>query len=470
MHNKPYSDKDNKKNSKKGNILTYTGEIMDPLHPDPDRIHIEDIAHSLSMLCRANGHFKTFHSVAQHCIECYEEARARDLSDRVRIFCFLHDAAEAYLGDFVSPVKYRMDDYREAEDELLHAVYRKFAGGIPTEEEERLVKEIDHTLLYYEFQALMGQPVGPVPPEPLRSHPGFEEKNWRDVERDYIELFYKITTDYRDQERDMETESANSSSEDGEAAKDNVSNKYTRGNNDAEKKTWIFFDVDDTLYDQRDTFYKVYEEMFAARTDQPADPVYMRSMYYNEQRFDEIQQGIISPFEMIQYRVYHALQDFDIPVSREEAAEFRDKYIEAQSRLSLSPFMEELLDYCSGICGLGIITNGSPDHQGRKIQALALNRWIDENLILVSGAVGTAKPDPVLFREAERRTAAVSARMIYVGDSYDRDMAGARGAGWMGIWMNRRRQPLPEGSPAPDYEVHTEEALADLLHEILPGM
>ena len=447
MHNKSFSDKDT---SKKGNILTYTGEVMDPLHPDPDRIHIKDIAHSLSMLCRANGHFKTFHSVAQHCIECYEEARARGLSDRVQIFCFLHDAAEAYLGDFVSPVKYRMDDYREAEDELLHAVYGKFAGGIPTEEEERLVKEIDHTLLYYEFQTLMGQPVGPEPPEPLRSHPGFEERNWRDVERDYIELFYKITADYCDQKEDQERVYNDSSS--------------------AEKEqTWIFFDVDDTLYDQRDTFYKVYEEMFADRTDQPADPVYLRSMYYNEQRFEEIQQGIISPYEIIRYRVYHALQDFEIPVSWDEAAEFRDRYIEAQGRLSLSSLMEELLDYCGRFCGIGIITNGSPDHQGRKIRALALDRWIDEDYILISGAVGIAKPDPALFREAERRAGITSDRMIYVGDSYDRDMAGARGAGWTGIWMNRRRQPLPERSPSPDYEVHTEEDLAALLHKILQG-
>ena len=47
-------------------IMTYTKIMFDPLHPDAERIDMEDIAHALSMLCRANGHFKTFYSVAQH--------------------------------------------------------------------------------------------------------------------------------------------------------------------------------------------------------------------------------------------------------------------------------------------------------------------------------------------------------------------------------------------------------------------
>ena len=47
-------------------IKTYTGIIIDPIRPEEKLLCIEDIAHALSMLCRANGHFKTFYSVAQH--------------------------------------------------------------------------------------------------------------------------------------------------------------------------------------------------------------------------------------------------------------------------------------------------------------------------------------------------------------------------------------------------------------------
>ena len=51
-------------------IMTYTGKMFDPLRPEWEKIDIADIAHALSMLCRANGHFPTFYSVAQHCINC----------------------------------------------------------------------------------------------------------------------------------------------------------------------------------------------------------------------------------------------------------------------------------------------------------------------------------------------------------------------------------------------------------------
>lgn len=180
----------NKKN--KRNILTYSGVRIDPLHPQPEEIRMEDIAHSLAMMCRANGHFKSFHSVAQHCIECAQEARARGYTPDEVMFCFLHDAAEAYLGDFVSPVKYRMEEYRSAEQQLLDTVYLKYAGRLPDEEEERKVKLIDRVLLYYEFEALMGVPIGEKPELPLQSEQNFEELPWRTVEEEYLEMFHQL--------------------------------------------------------------------------------------------------------------------------------------------------------------------------------------------------------------------------------------------------------------------------------------
>ena len=86
-------------------ILTHTRVMFDPVHPDPALIDIRDIAHALSMLCRANGHFPTFYSVGQHCINCAAEAAARGYSRRVQLACLLHDASEAYLADVTRPVK-----------------------------------------------------------------------------------------------------------------------------------------------------------------------------------------------------------------------------------------------------------------------------------------------------------------------------------------------------------------------------
>ena len=64
-------------------ITTVTGKHFYPLDPDPRDIDIEDIAHALSLICRANGHFKYFYSVAQHSVACAEEAAARGYSAEV---------------------------------------------------------------------------------------------------------------------------------------------------------------------------------------------------------------------------------------------------------------------------------------------------------------------------------------------------------------------------------------------------
>ena len=45
-------------------ITTYTGDHFDPTLPEAEHLHIEDIAHALSLICRGNGHVKTFFPLA----------------------------------------------------------------------------------------------------------------------------------------------------------------------------------------------------------------------------------------------------------------------------------------------------------------------------------------------------------------------------------------------------------------------
>jgi len=65
-------------------ILTYSKIKFYPLEPVKEDIKIEDIAHSLSLMTRANGHCSHFYSVAQHSIHCYQEAKSRGYSKRVQ--------------------------------------------------------------------------------------------------------------------------------------------------------------------------------------------------------------------------------------------------------------------------------------------------------------------------------------------------------------------------------------------------
>ena len=86
-------------------MVTQSGERVTPLACDEKQIHIEDIAHALSQLCRANGHTKYFYSVGQHCINCALEAKARGFGKQLQLTALLHDASEAYTASQTADAK-----------------------------------------------------------------------------------------------------------------------------------------------------------------------------------------------------------------------------------------------------------------------------------------------------------------------------------------------------------------------------
>ena len=174
-------------------ITTYTGEDFTPLAPDANQIHIEDIAHALSLMCRANGHFVRFYSVAKHSINCANEAKARGFSAKVQIACLLHDASEAYLSDITRPVKNNLPNYREIEKRLQDIIYVKFLGSDLTEDEAVYVEQIDHDMLVCEFNALMRKKVFDDYPE-ISSSPFFEFNGFTEVKNEFLKVFLGTKT------------------------------------------------------------------------------------------------------------------------------------------------------------------------------------------------------------------------------------------------------------------------------------
>ncbi len=173
-------------------IMTHSKKMFDPLHPDVSLIDIEDIAHALSMLCRANGHFRSFYSVGQHCINCMREAESRGFSRRVQLACLLHDASEAYLSDVTRPVKQELPQYKLIEEPLQNVIWKKWLGSLLSQEEDRQVFAIDDDILENEFPALMGEKLKETVPA-LRSAPRFDFREFALVEQEYLALFRQLT-------------------------------------------------------------------------------------------------------------------------------------------------------------------------------------------------------------------------------------------------------------------------------------
>lgn len=172
----------------KGSYLkTYMGNKVDPLKVKAEDITLEDIAHALSLMCRGNGQVVHFYSVGQHCINCAKEAKARGWSERLQLGCLLHDAAEAYMSDLITPIKVYMPQYYEIEDNFLKAVYEKFSLADLSKEEWDMIMDVDRALLTYDLVELLKEPVPEEGYQVVRI-PDIDFRPFEEVEEEYKEI------------------------------------------------------------------------------------------------------------------------------------------------------------------------------------------------------------------------------------------------------------------------------------------
>lgn len=126
---------------------TFSGRRYWPLDPRVDEIHIEDIAHSASMLCRFLGHCKRFYSVAEHSVYVSYFVPPEDA-----LCALLHDATEPFLVDVPRPLKPYLTGYKALEDQWWLKVAERF--GLPAEMPQS-VKEADIAVLLAERDQIM---------------------------------------------------------------------------------------------------------------------------------------------------------------------------------------------------------------------------------------------------------------------------------------------------------------------------
>ena len=131
-----------------GWVQLHSGRKFVLLDPQPENITIKDLAHSLSHLCRFNGHIREFYSVGQHSILV-----SQAVEPRFALAGLLHDASEALITDIPKPLK-RLSifaGYRELEAKIQHMIFTKF--GVEGEPPE--VKMADMQMLSTEARDLL---------------------------------------------------------------------------------------------------------------------------------------------------------------------------------------------------------------------------------------------------------------------------------------------------------------------------
>ena len=197
----------------------------------------------------------------------------------------------------------------------------------------------------------------------------------------------------------------------------------------------ILFDLDDTLYDFRSYWrerFRLALGLVKARHVH-LDPEALALVALSERVFIEHwpdflrRQGID-----------------DEALIAETHAVFRQEWFE---RMALAEDAAPTLMALRPHYKLGLITNGPSAIQRAKIERFGLAEYLD--VLIVSGEVGVAKPDPAIFRLALERLGVEPAEALFVGDSPEYDLRGAEAAGMLFVWMNPGAEELPEGIARP---------------------
>jgi uncharacterized protein len=136
-------------------VQTVSGRRVEVLSPSKDQICVDDIALALSRICRFGGHVAhaEHYSVAEHCVEM-----SFHVESDIALHCLLHDAAEAYLGDIVMPVKRCLPDFDLIEERMMRAIYAALELDWPTDEQLRRIKVADLRMLATEKRQLLAEP------------------------------------------------------------------------------------------------------------------------------------------------------------------------------------------------------------------------------------------------------------------------------------------------------------------------
>lgn len=129
-------------------LLTFSGRTVDLEKPDFTHFDIEDIARPLAYQCRFVGNTISFFSVAQHCV-----LASRLAPKGYEYDALLHDAEEAFTGDWPTPWKARIgrDRIREAIAPIKLALAQRFGLRHP---EPKAVKLADQRSLATELRDL----------------------------------------------------------------------------------------------------------------------------------------------------------------------------------------------------------------------------------------------------------------------------------------------------------------------------
>ncbi len=233
----------------------------------------------------------------------------------------------------------------------------------------------------------------------------------------------------------------------------------------------VLFDGDQTLWDfervMRDALMATAAELRAARPGSFADGLRWQDLQVDRAFVVDAMPDVWSLSEQ---RVHgfartlarrRAAEGGDERADRALAADLAVSYFAHRDRdPALFPDTLPGLDALRADYRLGLLSNGS-----RLPETVGLAGYFESVVFAQDHRV--AKPDKGIFEVVERDLGVGPEACVLVGDHPVNDVAGAHGAGWRSVWLDRDGAvPFPDDGPRPDAVVARLTELPDVLRRL----
>jgi putative hydrolase of the HAD superfamily len=228
----------------------------------------------------------------------------------------------------------------------------------------------------------------------------------------------------------------------------------------------VLFDLDDTLFDHRNSARAALSGVHRAHAPAVEFAVFeQHHTHHLEVLHEEVLAGRLSIDDARRERFRRIFSEvgirLDEPAVDAVAVAYRRGYLASRRVLDGAV---DLVQAIRPHARIAIVTNNLAEEQRDKLAFCGLTSLVDA--LVVSEEAGTAKPDPAIFEIALARLGVTREAAVMFGDSWAADIVGAAGAGIRAVWFNPTGKPRP-AEPADVEEVRSLAPAGDVARILL---
>lgn len=211
-----------------------------------------------------------------------------------------------------------------------------------------------------------------------------------------------------------------------------------------EKKKVIFFDLNDTLLNQRGAFDNCFMERleeFTARWDSDSSDwnvkTALQRFHAERQKRSEVRSKRSLSKEQIHLLcLKNALQNSPLNWGEAQMKSFFRQLKQCQPNYTqLFPEVPETLEYLSRHYRLAIISNTPKKSEDLPLERLGLSSFFNQDHVFTSKKTGCKKPESGIFQFALNTMNITPSQGVMVGNSWRHDIFGATRCGLDAVWI-----------------------------------